>query len=155
MGISRAQSTSDDELIAMRILALRYEAQQHKPGDCHMKPVIPRARTKARERQDSEAERALEKASLPLEKYFRGFIPGPGCLAIPGAPRRSDIRCWCRPASDPKHIGATETRPCSWRYIKARQNICISDFKQRFLLTRTRTLSGCVELTKRRSTPRL
>ena len=61
---------SDSELITMCILALRYEAQHYncKLDDCLLKQVISHARTKARERSERNAEEALAKASLVLEK---------------------------------------------------------------------------------------
>ena len=46
------QSTSNDELITMCILALSYEAQHYKLQDCLIKQVISHARTKARERKE-------------------------------------------------------------------------------------------------------
>ena len=75
------QSTSDDELITMCILALSYETQHHKLNGCLIRQVISRARNKARERKGSEAERALAKASPALEKQRGGLGPWLVCYA--------------------------------------------------------------------------
>ena len=62
------QSTNDDELGTICILALSYEAQHYKLHDCLIKQVVSHARTKGRERKEKKVERALAKASLALEK---------------------------------------------------------------------------------------
>ena len=62
------QSTSGDELITMCIIALSYEARHYKLDSSLIKQALSHARTKARDRKESEVEKAPAKASLALEK---------------------------------------------------------------------------------------
>ena len=57
------QSTSSDELIVTRMLPLRYEGQHYKIQDSLIRQVVSQAQVKARERNERDAVRALDKAS--------------------------------------------------------------------------------------------
>ena len=62
------QSTSSDELIVTGVLALRYEAQHYKIQDSLIRQVVSQAQAKARERNERDVVRALDKASQAIEK---------------------------------------------------------------------------------------
>lgn len=62
------QSTSDSKLITMCILALQYEARDYHLEDLLLKQVIAQAQFRAREREETNVEEALAKASLALAK---------------------------------------------------------------------------------------
>ena len=62
------QSTSDNKLITMCILALQYEAQHCPLEDILLKQVIAQAKFRAREKEEKYVEEALAKASLTLAK---------------------------------------------------------------------------------------
>ena len=96
-------------------LALSYEAQHYKLYDCAIKQVISHARTKAKEGNESELERALAKASLALEKQFGELAPWL-LYYTPNADRPVFV-FWCRPLchlTQPDEVSrVTETRPCT------------------------------------------
>ena len=62
------QSTSSDELIVTGILALRYEAQYYQMQDSLIRQVVSQAQVQARERQERDVEKALNKASQAMAK---------------------------------------------------------------------------------------
>ena len=62
------QSTSDNKLITMCILALQYEAQHYHLEDHLLKHVIAQAQFRAREREEKDVEEALAEASPALAK---------------------------------------------------------------------------------------
>ena len=62
------QSTSSDELIVTGILALRYEAQYYKIHDSLIRQDVSQAQAKARERNERDVVRALDKASQAMDK---------------------------------------------------------------------------------------
>ena len=62
------QSTSSDELIVTGILALRYEAQYNQMQDSLIRQVVSQAQVQARERQERDVEKALDKASQAMAK---------------------------------------------------------------------------------------
>ena len=66
------QSISSDELnaqlIVTRVLALQYEAQHYRIKDSLLGQVLSQAQAKARERKESNVERALDKASQAIAK---------------------------------------------------------------------------------------
>ena len=63
-----AQSAISDELIVTGILALRYEAQHYKIQDSLIRQLVSQAQVKARERNEREIVRALDKASHAIAK---------------------------------------------------------------------------------------
>ena len=68
-GLTRImQSTSSEELIVTGILALRYEAQYYKIQDSLIRQVVSQAQVQARERQERDVEKALNKASQAMAK---------------------------------------------------------------------------------------
>ena len=62
------QSTSSEELIVTGISALRYEAQYYKIRDSLIRQVVSHAQAKARERQERDVVKALDKASQAMKK---------------------------------------------------------------------------------------
>ena len=62
------QSTSDNKLIAMCIVALQYEARHYHMEDHLLKQVIAQAQFRARERDGKDVEEAPAKASPALAK---------------------------------------------------------------------------------------
>ena len=62
------QSTSSDELTVTGSLALRYGAQYYKIQDSLIRQTASQVQTKARERNESNAERALDKANQAIAK---------------------------------------------------------------------------------------
>jgi hypothetical protein len=66
------QSTDSDELIVtgvyMTLLALQYETRYYKIKDSLLGQVVSQAQARARERQESNAERALDKANQAIAK---------------------------------------------------------------------------------------
>ena len=61
-------STSSDKLIVTGILALRYEAQYYKIQDLLIRQVVSQAQANARERNQGDVVRALDKASQAIAK---------------------------------------------------------------------------------------
>ena len=62
------QSTNSDELIVTGVLALQYETRHYKIKDSLLGQVVSQAQTKARERNESNVERALAKANQAIAK---------------------------------------------------------------------------------------
>ena len=62
------QSTSSDELIVTRMLPLQYEAQHYKIQDSLIRQVVSQAQVKARERNERDVVRVLDKVSQAIEK---------------------------------------------------------------------------------------
>ena len=62
------QSTSSDELIVTGILALQYEAQYYKIHDSLIRQVVSQAQAKARERNERDVAKALDKASQATDE---------------------------------------------------------------------------------------
>ena len=62
------QSTSSVELIVTGVLALQYEARHYKIKDSLLGQVLSQAQAKARERNESNVVRALDKASEAIAK---------------------------------------------------------------------------------------
>ena len=62
------QSTSSEALIVTGILALRYEAQYYQMQDSLIRQVVSQAQVQARERQERDVEKALNKASQAMAK---------------------------------------------------------------------------------------
>ena len=62
------QSTSSNELIVTGVLALQFEAQHYKIKGLLLGQVVSQAHAKARERKESNAEKALDKASRAIAK---------------------------------------------------------------------------------------
>ena len=60
------QSTSSVELAVTGILALRYEAHHYKIQDSLIRQVASQAQAKARERNERDVVRALDKASQAI-----------------------------------------------------------------------------------------
>jgi hypothetical protein len=62
------QSTNSEELIVTGVLALQYETRHYKIKDSLLGQVVSQAQTKARERNESNVERALAKANQAIAK---------------------------------------------------------------------------------------
>ena len=62
------QSTNSDELIVTGVLALQYETRYYKINDSLLGQVVSQAQTRARERNESNVERALDKANQAIAK---------------------------------------------------------------------------------------
>ena len=62
------QSTSSDELIVTGMLALQFEARHCKIKDSLLGQVVSQAQAMARERNESDVESALDKASQAIAK---------------------------------------------------------------------------------------
>ena len=60
--------TSSDELIVTCVLALQYEARCYKINDSLLGQVVSQAQAMAREINESNVERALDKASQAIAK---------------------------------------------------------------------------------------
>ena len=55
-------------LLVTGILALRYEAQYYQMQDSLIRQVVSQAQVQARERQERDVEKALDKASQAMAK---------------------------------------------------------------------------------------
>ena len=62
------QFTSSDELIVTGVLALQYEARYYRIKDSLLGQVVSQAQAMARERKESNVERALDNASQAIAK---------------------------------------------------------------------------------------
>ena len=62
------QSTRSDELMVTRVIALQYEARYCSIKDSLLSQVASQAQAQARERKESNAERAMDKASQAIAK---------------------------------------------------------------------------------------
>ena len=77
------QSTSSDALIVTEILALRYEAQHYKIQNSLIRQVVSQAQAKARERNERDVVRALDKASQSIAKSVMWVYIPIDCLLSP------------------------------------------------------------------------